>query len=1004
MTSILVSHYGVCYDEESGISHAQIWVGSAQDGVADLTPVQAVSVTNKTGTVLSITPQTEYADDLGCVLCGNVSYVGLRCINNANVNATFQPYASFRVDGTPPECSSGAVILGEGLVPAFQSEVRQLTVTNLDVFADRETGIRRMSYILEDFGSLLDADAALDEPISLTWVDHQYGPPPDLTIRLQSSLRHGHSYHIKITAINYVGLSNADCLTSVVTIDLTPPVVGLVVLLQKDTQNSEDYPSHKAFQTSTEIIRVAARNLSDAESAVLYNSVAVYRSDGWLVQSETQIGDLTFQQFPVELQDRRSYYCVWKTYNQAELSTSVRTSLITVDVTAPIIDYVRESFGSGVRTLSSTDVDAVAGTEVALSCFFAARDDESTVQAVEWCLGTFPGSCDYTGNPISLSSALSETLQSIGGLVDGRWYWSTIQARNGAGAITAVSSDGFQIDVSPPVCAFIYDGPNFDREYVGPTLAQAYQVYDEDDPDSYVWLGYMQVSWSGIIDLYTGIGGYAVASVAEDLVEAANATNTEWIALGSTAGSTEIYRTLVHAVTYVSVISVWDLLHNEQKCLSNGVLFDATPPDTTFATLRSFLSLTGDNVQKYPHIVHAEVTGIFDSESGVAQYYAAIGLNTSSPEAIAEFRSIGTSEGEMIIGGLTMPEGGVLLTIRAQNNAKETSDVSLPFGVDITPPVCDAIAIFSNPAGQLLQYTLKTSSIEATWNCHDATPWEAVDITCAWSIGSSPLGTDVLEFQNVSASGRHEFSCDTCLQNGVIYWVNLLCTDQVGLITLKTSGGVMPDLVAPSVAVNTTVVTRYTGRTTKYWGYGNELALLFGFDDLESGLQDVRAGLLDTIASPLIGDRDAEGLLTLPIELPIDADGRQTIIDLQAQGVSLVHAHSYYVHVCARDQLNHTVCAEPYSFSVDLEPPTCDDPIDLIGGLTAPAYFSSWDPFGASWACDDPESGVDVTVWTPYSQDVDGTITQLLTRSLTIASGTGTCSAYRKIEPSRIAP
>jgi hypothetical protein len=232
--------------------------------------------------------------------------------------------------------------------------------------------------------------------------------------------------------------------------------------------------------------------------------------------------------------------------------------------------------------------------------------------------------------------------------------------------------------------------------------------------------------------------------------------------------------------------------------------------------------------------------------------------------------------------------------------------------------------------------------------------------------------------------------------------VNVLCTDQVGLITLETSGGVMVDVVAPRVAVDTTVVTRYTGRTTKFWGYGNELALLFGFDDLESGILYVRAVLLDDAASldasasPLTTENDVDKLLSLPIELPTDAEGRQAIIDVQAQGVSLVHARTYYVHVCAADQVNHTVCAEPYSFLADFEPPICDDPIDLIGGLTAPAYFSSWDAFGGSWACNDPESGVEVTAWTPYSQDADGTVTQLLTRSLTMASSSGSCKAPSK--------
>ena len=68
---------------------------------------------------------------------------------------------------------------------------------------------------------------------------------------------------------------------------------------------------------------------------------------------------------------------------------------------------------------------------------------------------------------------IREPLQSVAGLEDGAIYFSTLTVRNNAGDWQTASSDGFRIDVSPPECGQIYDGPSFDRRFIGPTVAKA---------------------------------------------------------------------------------------------------------------------------------------------------------------------------------------------------------------------------------------------------------------------------------------------------------------------------------------------------------------------------------------------------------------------------------------------------------------------------------------------------------------------------------------------------
>ena len=277
---------------------------------------------------------------------------------------------------------------------------------------------------------------------------------------------------------------------------------------------------------------------------------------------------------------------------------------------------------------------------------------------------------------------LRESWQSVGGLVDGVTYYSLLVVTNHAGGQTTRTSRGFRIDVSAPKCpgsdgppsvAAIYDGLRFDRVYVGPTLART-TTFTEDDGSAAI-VGTLPMGWSGFADWGAGIGGYAAAYVPSRLHGVANSSNAAFEPMGL-AGSTSFYMRVVHAETYYAVVSVWDRLGNERRCYSDGVLYDHTPPNTSLATLASALVPEPGSrgprglatafghvaaaycMQHVRHLVHATVEGVFDAESGVRQYYAAVGT-PDVPQAHAPFRSIGTSEGEMLVGGLNLPDGCV---------------------------------------------------------------------------------------------------------------------------------------------------------------------------------------------------------------------------------------------------------------------------------------------------------------------------------------------------------
>ena len=322
---------------------------------------------------------------------------------------------------------------------------------------------------------------------------------------------------------------------------------------------------------------------------------------------------------------------------------------------------------------------------------------------------------------------------------------------------------------------------------------------------------------------------------------------------------------------------------------------------------------------------------------------------------------------------MLLPEGPAIVTVRAVNNAKESADVALAIGIDTKPPLCTPLQIYNNPPGIPFQYSEETDRLAVTWACTDDAPWEAEPIACEWAVGTYPGGDDFLPWEAASSNGTHLLECSGCLENGFVYFASLRCTDQVDQTSLYFSGGLMPDLTGPRVAVPPTVVTRFTGRETQYWGSDRSLSMVFGFDDLESGAplpqpppstarlphsspltqpafhstpstarpphrpfhsshhpfhspsstaltllplpRLITAGIHRIMASFLDEGASPGPISTMQVPLPVHATQRHVIVPLLPH-LTLRHNREYVVHVCAMDYMDHTVCADGYKFKV----------------------------------------------------------------------------------------
>ena len=158
---------------------------------------------------------------------------------------------------------------------------------------------------------------------------------------------------------------------------------------------------------------------------------------------------------PTKMADRAQYSATCVCFNRANLALNLTTNNITTDFSAPTCVFSgRMSFPNGTVPLTVT-----------WTCW----DDGSGIQtgSLYWRLGTAPGASDAvtrrrvhtsvtaTSNGLSsqnVSIVLADVMPAAGSLhlVAGQEYFVTVEAANGAGTVTTLTSDAIVVGVAPP--------------------------------------------------------------------------------------------------------------------------------------------------------------------------------------------------------------------------------------------------------------------------------------------------------------------------------------------------------------------------------------------------------------------------------------------------------------------------------------------------------------------------------------------------------------------------
>lgn len=1015
-----------CADPQSGIYKAEIGWGS-NVAIANLVPFAGVAGRNPMDVDLETVP---FAN--GFVLTDATSpadqpprYLNLQCVDGW-WGMGLCPGWPVKVDTTPPfaYCTEEQPILGAGVFLDYQSDNASLRLRGFQgVLYDAETGLQTVTFELRDL------TAKVSTPLPKATVV-QALPSNDFYIR-GLNMTQNHEYRVVGYGTNRIGDESKPCESSSLLIDITPPRPGNVFIthFEPDARTFPNNVTSEPWQMSESAMRSAA-SLDDPESGVYAQYVSIYKADGTLLVSNFAVETNFYYPIAVTLQYMESYYVEWTGHNRAGLSTTTRSPIVSIDITPPVMSgvYAMGFPPNAVTWLRDAALNFTAVFSVFdhQSGFDSGYDSDlfnrqgGAKTAVTWCIGTTPGACDFL--PFQPTDHMKKRhTASVSGLVDGVHYYIYAVAYNRAGGFSQAHSAAIQLDNMPPLCGSVIDGPLVQANFVGPSaLRNVAFLSAHGGSAEQMAVGDMPVSWTPCVDLGIGLAGQAAGLQRVDGSDgtASDANHHKFTDAGLGTSVTMVGVELAQGASYRTVLKVWDKFDNTAYCHGPGFLWDATPPEVGNARLVS-LDATAHNVQKNTHELRFVIDGIVDPQSGLLSYRVAVGSSADEPESIAPYTSHPPDASQLLLQGLDLPQGWSVVSVTATNRAYDHAGaVHLSVGVDSNAPVCSAVTIDHDgsiattrsrgavAAATPLLFTKDASSISASWYCVDVAPWEHTPISCEWAVGVFPQDASVMSWVSASANATLGvvWRPPVPLEDAVVYYASVHCTDHVYLSASASSRALMVDTQPPRVLSSVRVMRAFAGdgsSETATWVNGKApLVVTWAFGDDASGLASIRAQLTQSATSPSSAASGASISLTsleaMPFPLPTSSASRRLTISIDDLSGSaslsspLSQDGAYYLHACAADQVGWTSCSMPFTLRVDRTPPVLEAVTDLIEGVAAPKISSLASGFATKWAFTDAESGVASVSWMPYMRGLDGVITALEVAPMSQSGGAGT--------------
>ncbi|XP_077992165.1 uncharacterized protein LOC144446291 [Glandiceps talaboti] len=738
---------------------------------------------------------------------GDYVYVQLDAINQAD-NPTTTLSDGYVVDTTNPVVH----FLGDGTSLGtdrqYTSSTSQLSA-NWD-FEDPESGVDH--YRIAVYETQAGSRRQIHPMDRNDWVSVP-GTATTWTSVDTLSLRIGGHYSVRVSAVNGAGLSTVHDTDGVV-LDPTPPMMRAVFVGVIAGESEERFDGY-VLQTDPNGIQ-ATWLATDPESGILAYWAAVgttpggvdvsdYRSmginrDGYIDGLELELYDETTNQ-PI-------YYVSVKAENGAgELSAPKISSPIKVlqgDIAGIVEDGPETEIVSS--EIVSVDVDYQKEETVVTAQFMGFESQVHGISHYEWAVGTQPRSDDvqpYTNAGIVLSGdhdnpgeglSGSGKAQSLLPLEGGVTYFASVRAITGVGNVLDSTSDGFTVDVTSPVITI--DSLGVIVENTTTSLDVSSSHYQES-VDS------LTAEWTITEDesqvVYSSFS-YGTIPGSHDVYNTTDNTGSSSIANGMVSPVTNGKPNIL-TVRSLNKVGLWS------ETISGSVTVDISPPEAGIVDC-PMNSIATDELS-------CSWGKFYDGESYIDHYQFGIGLSEGD-DSVFQFIDLPayltSYRARDLLGGGLQHQGTYYTTVIAYNAVGLNSRAfSAPIIIDGTPPIpgrvieltgVDEVDATQDNQGEEIQTCITNEECDAldvmcqksltqisvTWQ--PFTDPETDIVRYQVSVGTSPGGTQLREFQDVATDTNYAVITGLDLMSVSVAYVTVKGTNAAGLTNTAMSNGV----------------------------------------------------------------------------------------------------------------------------------------------------------------------------------------------------------------------
>ena len=835
---------------------------------------------------------------------GHKYYACLKVVDRAG-NVAFVQSSGVVVDSSPP--NTGFVTdgrPGKDLEVQIESSALRASWVN---FTEQETKIA--SYRLA-FGTSPGGDDAQDfTEVGLV----NTAASSKLKV---SQLTSGQRYYATVIAYNVLGMPSAMVSSDGIIVDYSPPMFLKPVHDGVDPDNDLKFTSSGYLSaswicadpdTSLYSVEVAFGPQPGKSDVMNFTTVPVH-SNSLTIRYHLRLG---FR-----------YFATVRCTNKVGLKSVTFSDGVVFDTTPPNASYVRHGdYQSSTRNVTVS---------------FKFVDVESSVQEYRvrlWARNGATSSADIYGSFSFNGSVTTATLQSTKKLKSGETYFINVTGVNGVSLETTMQSAGFTVDVTPPICSYIWGGTgNYlqDVQYAPSSSKRrvSWICFDHESPIVRFRFSVKNVNTKEYI-----IPFYALKT----------RVNSSGSAIITGGGRETI--TYEEGQMYMVGVEVLNSVGLTTVNWTNGVLIDSTPPVVN--NLKLIFYPKNDSLK-------GEWT-VRDDESGIKSVSWGLGTLPDKND-IKNFTSVPLLETSLQITSVSLKLGRTyFFRLLATNNAGMLSTTSSN-GVVIdrtapNPGVVSAQYVFP-PNYDRTKNEVPGSMLVVTWT--GFTDSESGVKSTSWAVGPDPqvmkenAGTLYNEVDTSDSVGGALIENQTLIGNKT-YFVCVRVTNGAGLCRTDCSPGlvvVLGKFIAGVVSdgpVTSTIDIDFQLDDKAIWAHWN------GFKDPVYDISRYDWCIRDQ--PPNLSGADV-------CRWPYKEVNHLRLSAKRFHNLTLEHGKKYYVSVRAENSQGEHVSSSSDGVVVDRTPPVGKS-IEIAPATgKGTLYVTSLSAPVVTWSVDDPESGM----------------------------------------------